>query len=175
MADSKNSDLGSVPDYWGFIVAVRRHMESEVPESDTLANRLFLSLNRASSTAVYDFESLIHRPLGSSWARFRIMLALWVNGPTPAHAVASLTGMSRATVSNLATVLVNESYVMKYRSQKDRRSVSLALTQDGVAHIEKVFTEQNRVESSWSEALTAGEVHVLIELLDKLMRNRNNS
>lgn len=165
---------GSAPDYWDFIDAAEDHINLEFPESDTLANRLFLSLNRASSTVVYDFDSSVHRPAGGSWARFRLLLALWVKGATPAHVLASLTGMSRATVSNLANPLMDNGLVRKSRSSWDRRSIDLTLTKSGTQYVQEMFKKQNEKESLWSSALSESEIHLFISLLNKLMKHRES-
>ncbi|MFI7483836.1 MarR family winged helix-turn-helix transcriptional regulator [Kocuria sp. M1R5S2] len=160
------------PDYWSFVQAAQRRISQEFPDADLDANRLFLSLNRSSSTAVYDFESTIHRPAGGTWSSFRLLLALWVSGPLSPNEAARLTGMSRAAVSNLTGTLVGKGLLRREASPDDGRSVTLRLTEDGLAKIRVAFRAQNERESQWAEALTDDEQHTLVTLLEKLMEQR---
>ena len=107
-ASTATPSAAALPDYWSFVQAAQRRISEEFPDADLAANRVFLSLNRSSSTAVYDFESSIHRPAGGTWSSFRLLLALWVAGPLNPHEAARLTGMSRAAVSNLTGTLVGK-------------------------------------------------------------------
>jgi MarR family transcriptional regulator, negative regulator of the multidrug operon emrRAB len=161
-----------LPDYWSFVEAAQRRIVEEFPEADLTANRLFLSLNRSSSTVVYDFESTIHRPAGGTWSSFRLLLALWVSGPLNPNEAARLTGMSRAAVSNLTGTLINKGLLLREASPDDGRSVTLHLTEAGLAKIRMEFRAQNERESQWAEALTEEEQRTLVGLLDKVMAHR---
>ena len=166
------SSSAALPDYWSFVQAAQRRISEEFPEADLTANRVFLSLNRSSSTAVYDFESTIHRPAGGTWSSFRLLLALWVSGPLSPHEAARLTGMSRAAVSNLTGTLVGKGLLRREASPDDGRSVTLHLTDAGREKIRVAFRAQNERESQWAEALTEEEQHTLVQLLEKLMEQR---
>ncbi|MEV7574393.1 MarR family transcriptional regulator [Pseudarthrobacter sp. NPDC089323] len=161
-----------LPDYWSFVEAAQRRIVEEFPDADLTANRLFLSLNRSSSTVVYDFESMIHRPAGGTWSSFRLLLALWVAGPLTPNEAARLTGMSRAAVSSLISTLTNKGLLLREASPDDGRSATLHLTDDGLAKIRTEFRAQNERESQWAEALTEQEQHTLVELLEKVMTRR---
>ncbi|RAX48308.1 MarR family transcriptional regulator [Arthrobacter sp. AQ5-05] len=164
---------GTSPDYWSFVEAAKRRISEEFPDADLSANQMFLSLNRASSTVIYDFESTIHRPAGRTWSSFRLLLALWVNGPLSPNEVARLAGMSKAAVSSLVTTLLNKGLLLREASPIDGRSVILHLTQAGTADIRTAFQAQNERESLWAEALTQVEQETLVGLLEKVMAQRN--
>lgn len=163
---------GTPPDYWSFVEAAQRRISEEFPDADLRSNRLFLSLNRASSTVIYDFESTIHRPAGRTWSSFRLLLALWVAGPLSPHQVASLAGMSRAAVSGLVTTLLGKGQLRREASLKDGRSVTLHLTEIGQMSIREAFQAQNERESQWAGVLSEEEQDTLGELLDKVMTQR---
>lgn len=171
-ASADASTQAALPDYWSFVEAAQRRISEEFPDADLMANRVFLSLNRASSTVIYDFESTIHRPAGGTWSSFRLLLALWVTGSLTPHELARLTGMSRAAVSNLIGTLVNKELISREASPDDGRSVLLTLTDVGLAKIRTEFRAQNERESQWAEALTEEEQRTLVELLEKVMTQR---
>ena len=160
-------------DYWRFAQAAAARIAQELPDANVTAHRLFVTLQRATSAVIYDFESSIHRPAGGTWSSYRLLFVLWVGGPLTPHRTAQLTGMSRAAVSNLAGSLEAKGLLSKTASAQDGRSLTLGLTETGLAKIREVFTQQNRREDEWSRALTEQESELLIGLLDKLMAHRN--
>lgn len=160
------------PDYWQFANAAASRMAQDFPESNITANRMFVTLFRASSSVIYDFESSIHRPAGGTWASYRMLFALWVSGPMTPHRAAELMGMSRAAVSNLAGNLEGKGLLCKRASEEDGRSLILHLTDAGQAKINEVFSLQNARETEWSQALTEQERELFINLLDKIMNHR---
>jgi DNA-binding MarR family transcriptional regulator len=141
-------------------------------EVDPRANRLFLQLQRTSSAIFYDFESSIHRPMGSSWATFRILFSLWVAGPQSGHGLGKVAGMSRAAVSSLVAPLVARGDLRKDPDPADRRAVVLNITDQGRARIQEAFARQHARERQWAALLTPVEQEVLGMLLDKLMAGR---
>lgn len=159
-------------DYRQFAQVAATWIAHEFPEANITANRLFVTLYRATSSVIYDFESSIHRPAGGTWSSYRLLFALWVGGPLTPQRAAQLTGMSRAAVSNLASTLETKGLLSKTASAKDGRSLTLGLTEAGLARIREVFTQQNNREDEWSRALTEQESELLISLLDKLMTHR---
>ncbi|MEB7448193.1 MarR family winged helix-turn-helix transcriptional regulator [Arthrobacter koreensis] len=162
----------ALPGYWTFVDAAQKRFSEEFPDADLSANRVFLSLNRASTTVVYDFESSIHRPAGGSWPTFRLLLALWVSGPLSPNEAALITGMSRAAVSNLTGPLVDKGLLVRQKSPDDGRSITLNLTEAGRERIRADFADQNKRESEWAAALTEEERNTLAGLLEKLMAQR---
>jgi MarR family transcriptional repressor of emrRAB len=163
-----------LPEYWTFVEAAQERIQQEFPGADLAANRVMMSLNRASSTVTYDFEASIHRPAGSTWPSFRLLLALWVCGPLNPREVAVKTGMSRAAVSSLVNTLEGRGLVARTPSRIDRRQVNLALTDEGVQIVRRDFQAQNERESEWAEALEPDEVATLAGLLEKLMQHRTS-
>ncbi len=117
---------------------------------------------------MYDLESTVHRPRGWSWPGFRVLFALWLCGPSDATHVAKLSGMSRAAVSALVKTLERDGLVQRKRSERDRRSVVLALTDTGRDAIVSTYHQHNRREQTWTDVLSKPEQTILIGLLEKL-------
>ena len=172
MATPDDSEHLTNPDYWQFAQAAATRISQDFPDSSVTANRMFVTLFRASSSVVYDFESSIHRPAGGTWASYRMLFALWVAGPMTPHRAAELMGMSRAAVSNLAGNLEGKGLLSKQASDEDGRSLILHLTDAGLNKIHDVFAQQNARETEWSQALTEQERELFISLLDKIMNHR---
>ncbi|QTF72591.1 MarR family winged helix-turn-helix transcriptional regulator [Arthrobacter woluwensis] len=168
----QKNPANDLPDYWSFIEAAQQRIGTEFPDADLDANRVFLSLNRAASTVTYDFEASIHRPGGSTWPSFRLMLALWISGPLSPHEVARMTGMSRAAVSNLSNTLVSRNLLDRTPSPDDGRQVTLSLTPEGLEKIRLDFQAQNDREHEWADGLEPAEQKELVRLLEKLMKQR---
>lgn len=166
----RNGDL----DFWSFIDLARVQLARKSAYRHPRANRLLLTLNRASSAITFDLESSIHRPKGWSWSGFRLLFAIWLAGPVEPKNAALLTGMSRAAVSNLIKALVADGLIVRTPAPEDGRSAQLALTDVGTDRITAAFEEQNEREQAWASVLTDAEQEVLIMLLDKLIANRND-
>lgn len=156
-------------DFWSYIELAKRRLGAEFGFPHPAATELLMTLNRASSVVTYDLESVIHRPRGRSWAAFRVMLTLWIVGPTEPRRVAALSGMTRAAVSNLVKALVAEGVVVRSRGENDGRSALLALTEEGEREMKSVFAEHNEREAAWAGALTEVEQQMLVLLLNKLI------
>jgi DNA-binding MarR family transcriptional regulator len=156
-------------DYLGFIDYAIEHTRRELPEIDSDAMRLVLTLHRVTSALVYDLESSVHRPRGFSWAGFRVLFVLWLAGPLEAKRVAELSGMSRAAVSALANTLERTGLASRRRADHDGRGIVLTLTPAGHDAITEAFRAHNQREQAWAGTLTEDENATLVGLLEKLM------
>ncbi|QHG85478.1 MarR family transcriptional regulator (plasmid) [Rhodococcus rhodochrous] len=140
------------------------------PASSPLAARLILQLTRIADVVVYDIESRVHRPHGWSWSGFRVLFTLWTAGPLESRQITRMTGMSRAGVSALIKTLDRDGMLTRTRSETDRRTVEIALTEKGRTLVDEVLDEHHEREKHWAGALTDSEQRQLSKLLDKLAR-----
>ncbi|MCY7365923.1 MAG: MarR family transcriptional regulator [Frankiaceae bacterium] len=145
-----------------------REAGRRLPELDLEAMRLVLLLHRVSSAVVYDLESGVHRPAGWSWSGFRLLFALWIAGPLDGTTAATLSGMSRAAVSNLAKTLDRDGLVRRAADPADARAVVLSLTEAGESALRSTFRAHNARETAWAGALEPAERATLVALLGKL-------
>jgi DNA-binding MarR family transcriptional regulator len=160
-------------DFWSFVDLAGERLAEEFGFPDRLATRLLLTLNRASAIVTYDLESTVHRPRGHSWAGFRLLFVTWLAGPLEPGRAATLAGMSRAAVSNLAKTLVADGMMTRAPGERDGRSVILSLTERGREAMLEIFAGQHERERRWASALTETEQRMLIMLLDKLIEGRH--
>ncbi len=156
-------------DFLSFVDYAVGRTSRELPEIDSAAMRLVLTLHRVTSALVYDLESSVHRPRGFSWPGFRLLFVLWLAGPAEAKRVAELSGMSRAAVSALVNTLERDGLVSRRQSDHDRRAVQLSLTSAGHEAITNAFLAHNEREQAWAATLTDAERDTLVALLEKLM------
>lgn len=108
-------------------------------------------------------------PDGLTWAGFRVCFALWVAGPLEPHRLASLTSMSRATVSTARKSLESRRLVTSVGSSTDQRSILLSLTPQGADVVREIHESVMRNATAALTALTLPEQHMLVGLLGKLV------
>ncbi|WP_330255509.1 MarR family transcriptional regulator [Nocardia sp. NBC_00565] len=156
-------------DYLSFVDYAVDKANRELPQVDSTAMRLVLTLHRVTSALVYDLESSVHRPRGWSWPGFRILFVLWLAGPLEGKRIAELSGNSRAAVSALVNTLERDGLVTREKAEHDRRAVQITLTDGGRNAITDAFREHNQRERAWANALSKPEQTIFIGLLEKLM------
>ncbi|OLT32949.1 MarR family transcriptional regulator [Actinomadura sp. CNU-125] len=171
MDDRDGPGVGEL-DFWSFVDLAGGRLAEEFGFPHRLATRLLLTLNRASAIVTYDLESTVHRPRGHSWAGFRLLFVTWLAGPLEPGRAATLAGMSRAAVSNLAKTLVADGMLERTRGERDGRSVILSLTERGRTAMLEIFAAQHEREKQWADVLSETEQQMLIMLLDKLIDGR---
>lgn len=159
---------GPALDFLTFPEHAVREVGRRLPELDLEAMQVVLLLHRVSSALVYDLESGVHRPAGWSWSGFRLLFALWISGPLDGTTAATLSGMSRAAVSNLAKTLDRDGLVQRNPDPGDARAVVLSLTDAGERALLSTFREHNARETAWAGALDPDERATLVALLAKL-------
>ena len=174
MNQKSGDDTAERLDFWSFVDLAGHRLADEFGFPDRLATRLLLTLNRASAIVTYDLESTVHRPRGHSWSAFRLLFVTWLAGPLEPGRAATLAGMSRAAVSNLAKGLVADGMIVRNPGERDGRSALLSLTDRGEAAMLEIFAGQHERERRWAGVLTETEQQMLIMLLDKLIAGRHS-
>src|SRR5918998_4171580 len=109
----------------------RARIEADVPGVDLEVFRAFFGLSRVTSRLIADFESVVQRPRGLSWAGFRTMFCLWVGGPLQTGDLARLLFTTAPTVSSVVNTLESRGWVRRARLDHDRRLVEVRLTASG--------------------------------------------
>lgn len=151
------------------IEALARDRIREIdPGADLNAMAVVFNLIRASERIVQDLET-VHRPLGWSWAGFRVLFWVWLLGPLEPRAIASFASASRASVSSVLNTLERDGFVVRRRQSDDRRLVTVELTPAGHGLIAEAFKAHNEREREWASVLSASERATLVELLRRLV------
>src|SRR6478735_8397773 len=129
-------------DFWSFIDLANQRLSTEYGSSHQLATQVLLTLNRAANVVTYDLESSVHRPRGLSWSAFRLLFVTWLAGPVESKTAASLTGMSRAAVSNLTKTLVGGGLMERTPDERDVFFNDSSPTEKGRSEIGEIYREQ---------------------------------
>ena len=147
----------------------QRHLEEGIVQSRDVLERMEIMFNlmRLTTRLVRDFES-VHRPLGGTWAGFRILNLLWAAGDLEPRDLARLTGASRASISSALNTLETLGQVTRHTRPTNRRSVRVALTDKGREALSLAMVEQASRERAWLDVLTPAERATLRHLIARL-------
>jgi len=147
----------------------QRHLEEGIIHSRDVLVRMEIMFNlmRLTTRLVRDFES-VHRPLGGTWAGFRILNLLWAAGDLEPRDLARLTGASRASISSALNTLEALGQVTRQTRPTNRRSVRVSLTDKGREALRVAMVEQADRERAWLDVLTADERSTLRDLIGRL-------
>jgi DNA-binding MarR family transcriptional regulator len=149
-----------------------RHYHRELGTTDprTLdAIELVTDLTRLVARLIHDFEKNVHRPLGLTWAGFRIMNAIWVFDGLDQQEIGRVSGSSRASVSSALITLENRGWVTRHRAPDDRRQLVVQLTRDGLKTLQQAIAAQTRREHAWTAVLRDDQLGELVHLLRLLV------
>jgi len=148
----------------------KRHRERGTTAGRDLdAIEMVTHLTRLVARLVQDFEQSVHRPLGSTWAGFRILNVLWIFGEVDQQEIERLSGNSKASVSSALMTLENRGLIERHRDPKDRRRLVVRLTAAGRGELEKAIASQTERERAWTRVLSNAEIRQLIVLLSKVV------
>jgi DNA-binding MarR family transcriptional regulator len=155
-----------------FEALARARVAEFAPETDLDVLGATFDLVRVSNQLISDLETIVHRRLGWSWAGFRIMFTVLVAGPLEPGQIARLAGVTRASISAVLNTLERDGFVSRLRESKDRRVVTIVLTDAGRAAVIEGYRRQHEVERAWMDALDDTERAQLIAALRLLLAKR---
>lgn len=143
----------------------RQHRELGTTEPGILdAIEMVTDLTRLQARLVQDFERHVHRPLGLTWAGFRILNSLWVFGPVPQQQIGRVSGSSRASISSALGTLEDRGLVRRTTIEGDRRQLCVELTAEGLAVLRRAIDGQTRRERAWTAILSDQQLGNLVQL-----------
>ena len=126
-------------------------------------------LIRLANRLMYDFETNVHRPLGMSWAGFRVLFCIWIEGEVEPRELARLCAVSRGTVSSVLNTLERDALVRRRRQSSDRRVVTVAITEKGRRRVREAFERQHAREHQWLGDLDGQAIADFVALLRHLL------
>ncbi|MER6561574.1 MarR family transcriptional regulator [Streptomyces sp. NPDC001027] len=136
---------------------------------DLDAIEMVTDLTRLEARLTKDFEKHVHRPLGLTWAGFRILNALWVYGPLGQQDIGRFSGSTRASISSALSTLESRGLVSRERVESDRRQLFVELTEDGRETLRKAIEAQTLRERAWTGVLRDDQLSELVHLLRTLV------
>ena len=123
---------------------------------------------RGHSDATVIFHDTIAQRLGLHGTDEKTMSLLEREGPLSASEIANRTGLAAASVTNLIDRLEQKGFVRRARDPKDRRSVIVEPTEEGIAQFVPFFAAtRNAVARMWAHY---GDQELAV-ILDFLRRN----
>ena len=144
------------------------------PLDDTRMRRLLgYCLAQAAAAAYGVFEANIGEPLALRRIDYTVLVLVDANRDATNRQLAGLLGLSMPYLTVTLDKLVARGLVTRARSDVDRRSSLLRLTDEGRALLRKAERVAKTMESKLLSRLTPGEVAMLFELLLKLRPSRH--
>lgn len=156
----------------GFEALARERVAEFAPETDLDILGASFDLVRVSNQLVNELETNVHRPLGWSWAGFRIMFTVAVAGPLEPGQIARLAGVTRASISAVLNTLERDGFATRVRKSRDRRVVTIELTERGREAVVEGYRRQHQVEQEWLGALTPTQLARFNTTLRRLLDRR---
>jgi DNA-binding MarR family transcriptional regulator len=152
-----------------FLERATDQVTKALPDVDVDLFRLSFVLTRAANRFARHVESEAHRRRGLSTAGFRILFTLWTSGPLPAHRIAILAGLSRASVSSVVNTLERDGRVERSRDNDDRRVVTVSITWSGAAEVREAYEAQHELERAQYGDLSSDDRRALVAALETLI------
>jgi DNA-binding MarR family transcriptional regulator len=166
----ESSNLPTISD---FIDQVRRRheMNGDLDDLEMLRKETMLTVLTLAGRFRTDSEAA-HRPMGVTWAGFRIMHVVWALGETEPYRIAVFAGVSRASISSALNTLEEAGFIERKRDpdRADRRLVKIALTPRGYEVVSQGVEVQKKRDLAWLEVLDTEQLRTFHDLLQVLSR-----
>ncbi|GGN78678.1 MarR family winged helix-turn-helix transcriptional regulator [Nocardia rhizosphaerihabitans] len=142
------------------------------PHADVDGNTAILNILRLANVVGEDFEKHIHRPRGSTRAGFKVMLAVWVMGPLSQTDLARYSNVTAASISSVLNKLERAGMIQRTRSETDRRTVTIELTEAGTESTKELYRLHLAREAAWLDGLSTAEKVLLAKISRDLLSHR---
>ena len=143
----------------------------ELHDVDFNAMTAVSNLYQVSNAVRNHMERDVLGPDGLSWTGFTALFVLWVWGAQDARRLAEECGVSKGTLSGVATTLETKGLLSRSDHPEDGRLVLISLTPNGRSTIKRLFPKFNQHEGLVTSVLSAKEQVQLAGLLRKVLRN----
>jgi DNA-binding MarR family transcriptional regulator len=100
-----------------------------------------------------------------SWGGFTILWVLWVWGEMETAKLASECNLAKGTLTGMVSTLKRQGLVERQRVESDRRRVTVALSEKGLALIEDLYPAFNEYEAKMTVGLSVTDKEELARLL----------
>ena len=135
------------------------------------ASRIIWHIIRLARHAEQRLEFEVHRPLGWSWAGFRIMVNAFALGSVEPSQLAAILGVARPTVTSNLDRLERDGLLVRRTDPENRRRVLVVLTDKGRAAVEQAIPLQIAVEKELVACVPSDQRTGLEELLNIMLRS----
>ena len=140
-------------------------------DMDALA--VISNLYRAASAIRRHMEQRVLTREQLSWTAFVTLWVLWIWGEMEARHLAAEANVTKGTLTGVLDTLERRDLVRRRRHDDDRRLVSVALTDDGLALIARIYPAFNAEESVIAGMMTPEQRRSTTEGLRRIVRGLN--
>jgi len=102
---------------------------------------------------------------GLSWTAFVVLWVTWIWEPIETRQIAEEGGFSKATLTGVLGTLETKGLLLRERSAKDGRLVSVTMTDDGRALMQTLFPEFNAHEQAVASGVDTEQRGALADML----------
>ena len=127
------------------------------------------NIYRAAGTVRNHFERTVLAPHDLTWTGWVVLWVVWIWGDIETRHVAAEAGISKGTLTGVATTLETRGLLKRTTHPDDARRMLLSLTRNGQKLMDKLFPLFNAAEAFVVEDLTEEEQHVLATALRKIV------
>jgi len=113
---------------------------------DMAAMAAVSNIYRAAGTVRNYFERTVLQPYELTWTAWVVLWVVWIWGEIEARHVATEAGITKGTLTGVATTLERYGLLVRNPHPSDHRRVLLSLTSEGSRLMDKLFPEFNRAE-----------------------------
>jgi len=124
---------------------------------------------RAAGAIRNHFEHTVLAPYNLTWTGWVVLWVVWIWQEIETRHVAAEAGISKGTLTGVASTLEKRGLVARRAHPDDARRVLLSMTSSGLKLMAELFPQFNRQEALVVESLSADEIKVLAAGLRKIV------
>lgn len=124
---------------------------------------------RAAGAIRNHFEHTVLAPYNLTWTGWVVLWVVWIWQEIETRHVAAEAGISKGTLTGVASTLEKLGLVARRAHPDDARRVLLSMTPSGLRLMAELFPQFNKQEALVVESLSADEIRVLAAALRKIV------
>jgi MarR family transcriptional regulator, organic hydroperoxide resistance regulator len=136
---------------------------------DVAAMAVVSNIYRAAGAVRNHFERTVLQPYELTWTAWVVLWVVWIWQEIETRHVAAEAGISKGTLTGVASTLEKRGLVARRAHPDDARRVLLSMTSSGLKLMAELFPQFNKQEALVVESLSADEVKVLAAALRKVV------
>jgi DNA-binding MarR family transcriptional regulator len=145
-----------------------------VDDETRTSSHIIWHIIRLARHAEQRLEFEVHRPLGWSWAGYRIMFNTFVLGTAEPSQLADILRISRPTATSTIDKLERDGFLVRRQDPSNRRRTLVTLTDRGNQAVKAAAPMQLKLESQMASGLTVAERAALLAILNGLLKTITN-
>ena len=138
---------------------------------DMAAMAAVSNIYRAAGSVRNHFERTVLQPHDLTWTAWVVLWVVWIWGEIETRHVAAEAGISKGTLTGVATTLENRGLLVRHTHPADARRVLVKLTGRGSALMDRLFPEFNKAERFVTADLAEDEKLALAGALRKIVQH----